>query len=625
MKQLDLDALLSALQLGETQDWEFKSAKGGFPKSFWETYSAMANSEGGTIVLGVAERDKQAVADGLSEALIAQYQKVLRDGAHNKLIVNRDILSVNDIEVVFVEGVKLIVVRIARANRTDRPIHVGQSPFGNTYRRGFEGDYHCDDAEVRRMLSDADPIPADHRILKGFTLADIDAQSLAQYRLRMLAAKGEHPWLALPDKEFLAQLGGWRIDRSTGEEGLTLAGLLMFGKAVAILDPEAAPGFFVDYRERLDPVLRYTDRLYPDGTWEANLFQFYQRALPKIMGGVPTPFVLEGVERRDVTPAHEALREAIVNAIIHCDYRGEGGIVFERYPDQFLVENPGTLLVSLEQYHEGGTSECRNKALQRMFLLLGSGEHAGSGVARIKQGWASRHWRSPSLRLTSHPDRVRLALPMVSLLPEPVLAGLRELYGDEVDKLASAELQALATAFIERRLTNARLQELVDLHPADLTRLLRSLCDRGYLVSDNKRRWTSYRLTAGKGEDSGHMGDDSGHMGDDSGHEGEDSGHKDLGGDLADADDKVLAWFAEPVASSARADPNVVQATIEKLCQNRFLSADDIGRFLHRDSENIQKRYLRPMVRMGLLELRYPESRNRPDQAYRAVRSTGIE
>ena len=119
------------------------------------------------------------------------------------------------------------------------------------------------------MLADADPLPADHRILVGFSLEDLDSTSLAQYRQRLRSAKGEHAWLSLGDKELLAQLGGWRQDRTNGEEGLTLAGLLMFGKDLAIHDPEGGPSFFIDYRERLDPATRYTDRLYPDGSWEA--------------------------------------------------------------------------------------------------------------------------------------------------------------------------------------------------------------------------------------------------------------------------------------------------------------------------------------------------------------------
>ena len=53
MPQLDL---FSALQYNtEGLATEFKSARGGMPGSFWESYAAMANTQGGTIVLGVAD------------------------------------------------------------------------------------------------------------------------------------------------------------------------------------------------------------------------------------------------------------------------------------------------------------------------------------------------------------------------------------------------------------------------------------------------------------------------------------------------------------------------------------------------------------------------------------------
>ena len=135
-----------------------------------------------------------------------------------------------------------------------------------------------------------------------------------QYRQRFLAAKGDHPWLALSDRDLLDHLGGWRRDRVSGAEGVTLAGLLMFGKDKAIRDPEAAPSYFVDYREKLDPALRWTDRIYPDGTWEANLFQFFQRVWPKIAAGLPTPFQPESSSHLEDHLTLETLAQPIAQA-----------------------------------------------------------------------------------------------------------------------------------------------------------------------------------------------------------------------------------------------------------------------------------------------------------------------
>jgi ATP-dependent DNA helicase RecG len=57
MRQFDLFTALHSSTEGI--DTEFKSARGGMTGSFWESYAAMANTQGGTIVLGVADAAQQ--------------------------------------------------------------------------------------------------------------------------------------------------------------------------------------------------------------------------------------------------------------------------------------------------------------------------------------------------------------------------------------------------------------------------------------------------------------------------------------------------------------------------------------------------------------------------------------
>src|SRR5262249_16608241 len=153
----------------------------------------------------------------------------------------------------------------------------------------------------------------------------------------------------LDNNRLLEKLGAWRKDRQDGAEGVTLAGILMFGKHQAIISPDVASAYVVDYRDyrgSRNPADRWSDRLFPDGTWEANLFQFYERCQQKLIADLKVPFALKAGQRIDETPVHVALREALINALIHTDYSVAGGIVIERRDDGYRFGNPGTLLIS---------------------------------------------------------------------------------------------------------------------------------------------------------------------------------------------------------------------------------------------------------------------------------------
>jgi len=166
---------------------EYKSAKGGIPDNMWETVSAFANTNGGVIVFGVAEKNKKAKVDGLSEDDVVGLKKRFWDLANNRQKLSLCFFTEQDVhEEELTEG-WVLVIEVIRVDYKLRPIFLNGNPFGNTFKRNHEGDYHCTDDEVRQMFSDANNMTnsADSRILRNYSMADIDIPTLEGYRHRI--------------------------------------------------------------------------------------------------------------------------------------------------------------------------------------------------------------------------------------------------------------------------------------------------------------------------------------------------------------------------------------------------------------------------------------------------------
>ena len=229
-------------------------------------------------------------------------------------------------------------------------------------------------------------------------MEDIDLLTLQQYRQRFQVHNPEHVWNSKKDKEFLENLGGYRRDRRTGVEGLTMAGLLMFGKGLAIRDE--FDNLFMDYRDESEKTLeiRWNDRVTYDGTWENNLFNFFTKVTPKLTADLKKPFKLENNERIDDTQVHKAIREAFVNMIIHADYLLDAGTLkIIKLADGFEFTNPGTLKLPVNEIFKGGNSKSRNPRMQTMLRMVGFGDNAGSGFPAILNAWETQGWEKPIL------------------------------------------------------------------------------------------------------------------------------------------------------------------------------------------------------------------------------------
>lgn len=259
------------------------------------------------------------------------------------------------------------------------------------------------------MLRDQTEETSDMRILEDMEISDLNIETIHAYRNRRTAYRAEHVWEGLKDEEYLERIGAAKRSKTDRKLHPTAAGLLMFGEEFRIL--YEYPEYFLDYREMLDPSIRWTDRLQSSsGDWTGNLFDFFFRVYPKLVKDLKIPFKLEGITRIDDTPVHKALREALANCLVNTDFFMPRGIVIRKDAEKIIIENPGYIRTGKDQMLKGGISDPRNKSLMKMFNMIGIGERAGSGVPDIFAVWDSQGLVAPEIEEQYNPDRTILTL-----------------------------------------------------------------------------------------------------------------------------------------------------------------------------------------------------------------------
>lgn len=397
-------------QYREVNRREVKTATFAVPVSVWDTYSSFANTYGGVIILGVEEKkDGSWSATGVVDK--EQLIKNIWDTVNNKGKVSVNLLTENDITVYEKDGNSIIVINVSQASRGQKPVYINNDLFNGTYRRKGEGDYHCSRAEVLAMLRDVPEEGQDTKILEDYSLNDLDSETIQKYRNNHRSYRPGHPWNSLVDEDYLEKIGAAAVSRKDGLIHPTAAGLLMFGEEYKIV--REFPEYFLDYREMLDPTTRWTDRLVSSsGEWTGNLFEFFFRVYNKLSLSIKTPFRLEGANRIDDTPVHQAVREALTNCLVNSDYNIGRGVVIKRTIDAIIMENPGYIRVGKHQMLKGGISDPRNKNLMKMLTLIGIGEKAGSGVPDILSVWNQEGFEDPVVIEKFDVNRTILELPL---------------------------------------------------------------------------------------------------------------------------------------------------------------------------------------------------------------------
>ena len=494
---MDVTDIKVLLKVGERISFECKKAENNIPKSVWETYSSFANTIGGIIVLGITENIKFVGEANHFEITGVNHPQKLRKEFFDTLNsnkVNRNILTDTDVEIIDYEGVSLMCITVPQADYRQRPIYINGNMMNGAFKRNYEGDYHCTEEDVKAMIRDANDSGNDGLLIEHYNIDDIDSGTLSAYRNRFRTANPDHIWNDYADKEFLLNIGAYTKDRNTGREGLTLAGLLLFGKGLSIR--ERFDNIRMDYLDytNLEEESRWSDRLTYDGRWENNLYNFFMRVQSKLISDIKRPFSLKGMERNDDSLLHKAIREALTNLIIHADYMLTGILKVEKYDNRFVFSNPGSLKIPIVDIYEGGHSKARNPHIQAIFRMIGLGENIGSGFPTILEACKKENWRKPLLSERPDLHLVELTISMVSLISAECETQLLEIYGDDYNKAEKEEQLILATALSEGVIANNTIQLLLDKNPLEAGKLLYALVGKDMLLSTNKGRWTTYSI-----------------------------------------------------------------------------------------------------------------------------------
>lgn len=648
----DTIPILDMQSVRESSDLECKKAagrdgKGALPLDFWETYSAMANTDAGVVLLGMQQKGDQFTPHPIEKP--DKVLKELFDTANNRSKVSINLLTNASARLVQVDGKTLISVSIPRATREQRPVFLNGNPLGNTFIRLHEADQKLSDDAVKRMLAEQREDSRDTKILKGYDLEDLNVESLRVYRQIFSNRQPRHPWNELELLPFLRQIGAWRKDRESGEEGLTAAGLLMFGTHTAI--QETFPFYMLDYQERPEAKTekRWIDRVTLDGTWSGNVYDFYRRVYPKLVDGLKVPFELEEDQRKEETPAHEAVREALCNVLVHADYSDRCSVLVVKRPDLFGFRNPGLMRIPLEFALQGGHPDCRNRTLHQMFRHVGIGDQSGSGIPTILSGWHKYHWRPPILEEQREPyDQTVLTMRMIDLFPPQIVDALRAHIGESYDQLAHEERVALAVAAVENTVNHSRLCSIGNQHAADATRYLQNLVGRGLLQQTGSSRGAVYHIKGMRipgpedvfgssqyPESSIEIDGSSIDLPESSiglSESSIDLEERNSAGMLISEDfDKPFIDDLQRLTGDARKSmehlaavprqkrklkKEKMESVICELCRGHYIKLGCIAELVDRNAVSLRSQYLNPLKKAEVLKIAFPRTPNDPRQAY---------
>ncbi|WP_407316970.1 ATP-binding protein [Isoptericola halotolerans] len=487
VSEADVAQTLEALRRirGEPERVEVNRAAQGVPAGLRETLSAFSNTDGGTVLLGVDEAADFAVVE-LPDAVALRdsVARMARDDLTPALRVTSEIVEV--------EGRFVVAVTVPPVEADRRPVYVTTKGVSTgSYLRTSDGDRRMTEAEVGLLFASRVQPRYDHEVVPGTTVADLDRDALARTLQRVRRSSTA---LARAEEHVVLRRIGVTADADP-RSALTLAGLLTFGTYPQERFPQLMATVVVHPAES-DGEVRFLDSAAMRGP----IPEIVQGTLDLLRRHLAARAVMSDQGRTDQLEFPLlAVREAVVNALLHRDYSGVTRgtqVQVDLHPDRLEIRSPGGLYggVSVEDLGEEGVTSSRNAVLASLLsdaYMPGSAEivaeNRSSGVPTMVG--LARAGGLPRPVFRSAVSTFVVTMNRSQLLGHETrrwIAGLR------LPGLTSAHEVALAM-LRQGSVSNAALRQW-GVDRVDASRVLRQLVERGVAVKEGGRRYATYVL-----------------------------------------------------------------------------------------------------------------------------------
>ena len=436
----------------ENERLEFKEARQQFDFSTLLEYCiALANEGGGTLVLGVTNKRPRRIVGSSAFPSIAKITAAIHDSLKTRV----------DVEEIRHPDGRVVVFHIP-----SRPLGTPLQYRGRYLMRSAERLVAMTQEQLQKIFAEARG-DFTSEICHGATFGDLDSEAIARFRASWVRKSGNEHLRALDPAHLLSD-AGLIVDGA-----ITIAALILLGSERAMLRHLPQAEVIFEWRQR--DTVAYDDRrelrrgafLFLDELWELvnlrNTRQHFRDGL----------FVL------DIATFNEAaVREAILNAVTHRDYRAPGSVFVRQFAERIEIESPGGFPAGVTIDNVLFRQVPRNRLLAETLAKTGLVERSGQGVDRMFETAIREGKRLPDF---SRSDEYRVFLTLEGTIQDPAFLRFLERVADEGHySFATADLFVL---------DHVRHRKPV---PPELHERLRRLAENGIVERLGRGRGVSY-------------------------------------------------------------------------------------------------------------------------------------